>query len=185
MPFLFQLKYRRKQNDHLKFGAFFVTLQKLQIILFTILSLFTMSPPNFLAQGWVTLFFWHTRNINRTAVTLTRHNKFQCGNSICFSMPCTHSTPRHQLLTKSIQSRAQDPRTITKYKILFLFCWTQKVESFGNEAPGKRRFLVNQLVNPVTEDLWRGGKGVAQCLPLSVLPQSSFDKIWTLFFTLP
>ena len=38
---------RWEPNDHTRFGALFVTFTKLQIIVFTILSLFTKSEHNF------------------------------------------------------------------------------------------------------------------------------------------
>ena len=48
MPLAYDLQRgRQKQNDQLRFDALFETFRKLKIILFTILLLFTKSPPNF------------------------------------------------------------------------------------------------------------------------------------------
>ena len=50
MPLAFYMHLSRwEQNDHIRFGALFITFPKSQIILFTILSLFTKSTD---------IFFW-------------------------------------------------------------------------------------------------------------------------------
>ena len=54
LPLAFCLHLIRfKYNDHFRLGALFVTSPKSQIILFTILLLYTKSPSNLLAYVWV------------------------------------------------------------------------------------------------------------------------------------
>ena len=74
-----------------RFGALFVTFPKLQIILFTFLSIIIKSPNKFFLKR-KDYFIFYTENVNKSnsfkwsAVILYKHDKFPSGTSRGFSM---------------------------------------------------------------------------------------------------